>query len=45
MVSDLTSLPNIGKTLAIKLITAGINSYEDLKELGSIKTVQKSAIN
>lgn len=31
----LTSLPNIGKTLAEKLERVGINSPEELKELGS----------
>ncbi len=35
---ELTALPNIGKTLAELLQSAGINSINDLSELGSEQT-------
>jgi DNA transformation protein and related proteins len=47
--NELTNLPNIGKTLAGKLITVGISSPGDLMEAGSenamirIKTIDKEA--
>ena len=47
--SDLSKLPNIGRTLADKLIQVGINSPDDLKSIGSensfirIKTVDNNA--
>ncbi len=47
--SDLSKLPNIGKTLADKLIQVGISTPNDLKSIGSedsfirIKTVDNSA--
>jgi len=37
--SDLTSLPNIGPTLAQKLNQIGVTSYDQLAELGSIEAV------
>jgi DNA transformation protein len=37
----LTSLPNIGETLAEKLVSAGITSYDDLASLGSVKVALK----
>jgi DNA transformation protein len=36
---NLANLPNIGPTLAQKLEGIGIESLEDLKDSGSIKTV------
>jgi len=39
----LTSLPNIGKTLAEKLIAVNINSEDELKTAGSEKTIIKIA--
>ena len=41
--SDITSLPNIGKTLAAKLNRAGIRSEQDLKECGSENALIKMA--
>lgn len=47
--SDLSKLPNIGKTLADKLIQVGINTPNDLKSIGSedsfvrIRTVDSNA--
>ena len=47
--SDLSKLPNIGKTLAEKLIQCGITSPDDLKSIGSensfirIKTIDHNA--
>jgi len=47
--NDLSKLPNIGKTLADKLIQVGINTPNDLKSTGSedsfvrIKTVDSNA--
>ncbi len=47
--SNLTELPNIGKTLADKLIQAGISSPNELKTIGSenafirIKTIDSTA--
>ncbi len=47
--SDLSKLPNIGKTLAEKLIQCGITSPDDLKSIGSensfirIKTIDNNA--
>ena len=40
---SLTELPNIGKTLAEKLITAGINNYKELIETGSENAIIKLA--
>ena len=37
MVDELTRLPNIGKVLARKLHQAGITSYDDLIDLGSVE--------
>lgn len=37
----LTALPNIGTVLAEKLYQAGITSYEDLADLGSIEAYLK----
>jgi len=37
MVDELTSLPNIGPVLAQKLRQAGIESYGDLADLGSVE--------
>jgi len=39
----MTDLPNIGKTLASKLIQSGIISGEELKQLGSEKALLKIA--
>lgn len=36
---DLTQLPNIGPTLARKLQGIGIQSLEELKEIGSVEAV------
>ncbi len=36
---DLTQLPNIGPTLALKLQGIGIQSLEELKKIGSIEAV------
>ena len=41
MESSLTSLPNIGKTLALKLEAAGIKNERDLLESGSENTLIK----
>lgn len=38
---NLTDLPNIGKTLAKKLNTIGINNTQELIELGSEKAIIK----
>lgn len=35
---DLTKLPNIGKEIARQLYEVGIETYDDLKSLGSKKT-------
>ena len=40
---NLTELPNIGKTLADKLHTVGIESEEDLKAAGSENAIIKIA--
>jgi len=46
---DLSKLPNIGQTLAHKLVRVGITSQNDLKSFGSensfirLKTVDKNA--
>ena len=37
MTDELTSLPNIGQVLAQKLYQAGIASYDDLADLGSVE--------
>ena len=37
MIDELTRLPNVGPVLAQKLRQAGIESYEDLADLGSIE--------
>ena len=42
MTDDLTALPNIGTILARKLRQAGIESYEDLAELGSIEAYMRT---
>ena len=39
----LTNLPNIGKTLARKLILVGISNLEQLKEMGSENAIIKLA--
>ena len=39
--SILSDLPNIGKTLAEKLYTIGIESEEDLQQLGAENTLIK----
>jgi len=39
--NDLTELPNIGKTLAEKLVQAGITTPDDLKSAGSENTFIK----
>jgi DNA transformation protein len=36
---DLTRLPNIGQTLADRLVEIGITSYDELAEIGSIEAV------
>jgi len=36
---ELQNLPNIGKTLAIKLIKSGINNSRDLKTKGSERAI------
>ena len=47
--ATLTQLPNIGKVVAEKLIQAGINSPQELREIGSeqafirIQTIDESA--
>jgi DNA transformation protein and related proteins len=47
--TDLSKMPNIGKTLADKLKTVGINTPDDLKNTGSedtfirLKTVDQGA--
>lgn len=38
---DLTELPNIGKTLALKLSKIGINTPKDLVEIGSENAIIK----
>ena len=38
---NLASLPNIGETLAEKLVSAGITSYDDLASLGSVEVTLK----
>jgi DNA transformation protein len=40
---DLTSLPNIGKTLAEKLNMAGIHSEQELRSHGSENAIMKIA--
>lgn len=37
--NDLTSIPNIGKTLAEKLNRAGISNYNDLISIGSENSI------
>jgi DNA transformation protein len=37
--SEITSLPNIGKTLAFKLSAIGIHTPEELTEMGSENTI------
>jgi DNA transformation protein and related proteins len=39
--NDLTKLPNIGKTLADKLIMAGITNEQELKDAGSENAIIK----
>jgi len=39
MSNDLISLPNIGKTLAVRLDQADIHNYDDLAAIGSIEAV------
>jgi DNA transformation protein and related proteins len=39
--NDLTKLPNIGKTLADKLIMVGITTEQELKEVGSENAIIK----
>ena len=39
MITDLTTLPNIGPTLATRLEQADIHSYDDLAAIGSIEAV------
>ncbi len=36
---DLTTLPNIGKTLSEKLSNIGVTTYDDLVALGSVEAV------
>ncbi len=36
---DLTTLPNIGKTLSEKLTNIGVITYDDLAALGSVEAV------
>ncbi|MBN2531670.1 MAG: TfoX/Sxy family protein [Spirochaetales bacterium] len=38
---DLITLPNIGKKLAKQLQSIGINSYQDLIDMGSIEAIIK----
>jgi DNA transformation protein and related proteins len=38
---DLTNLPNIGKTLAEKLIRIGVTNEKQLKEMGSENAIIK----
>ena len=38
---SLTDLPNIGDTLAEKLASAGVTSYDDLTSLGSVEITLK----
>lgn len=38
---DLTSLPNIGETLAEKLRGIGIHTYEELAGMGSIEAIMR----
>ena len=40
---SLTDLPNIGKTLAVKLILIGVESEQELKQLGSENAIIKIA--
>jgi DNA transformation protein len=40
-IQTLTGLPNIGSALAEKLVSAGITSYADLVDLGSIEIMLK----
>ncbi|MFC2121195.1 TfoX/Sxy family protein [Bacteroidota bacterium] len=48
--NELTNLPNIGKTLAKKLIQAGINSPDELKNIGAenaiirLKTIDNAGV-
>ncbi|MBI9048172.1 MAG: TfoX/Sxy family protein [Anaerolineaceae bacterium] len=37
--AELEKLPNIGKTLAEKLHSIGVNSYDELAALGSVQAV------
>ena len=39
MTNDLTTLPNIGPTLATRLEQADIHTYDDLAAIGSIEAV------
>lgn len=39
MTNDLTTLPNIGTTLAERLEQANIHNYDDLAAIGSIEAV------
>ena len=39
--NQLTKLPNIGKTLALKLNAINITSFEELKAIGSKKAIVK----
>lgn len=39
--SDLTDLPNIGKTLAGKLNRVGVTSHDQLEALGSVEAIIK----
>ena len=41
--SSLTELPNIGKTLAVKLNLIGIKTEQELKQLGSENAIIKIA--
>jgi DNA transformation protein len=40
---DLTTLPNIGPVLAVKLRESGIASYDDLAKLGSVDAMLRIA--
>ena len=42
---DLTKLPNIGPVLAARLHEAGVYSWEDLAELGSVEAVLRVRSN
>ncbi len=39
--ANLSKLPNIGQALAEKLENAGISSYDDLADIGSVEAVLK----